>query len=255
MIKYPFYLAYYKYYEYFDYFDYNDKNIYLNTNEYVKTTNLNNKKFCSLINTHDNWSTRTKIYNILNSIQKVDCPSKLFNNMPNNELNKIGNVNFIKKYLFNICPENKITEFSGYITEKIMNASLGGAIPIYCGYLDDYDKKIFNLDRILIFNINDNNSYNNIKNTVIKLMNNKYELNKFYKQTVFLDTAYETIKEMENNVKNIFNDITESYQNMNQLYYPINYNIDYFKIFYIIIIVCCILYIIIYNSKFKKNKK
>ena len=50
-------------------------------NEYVLNNNLKDKKFCSLINTHDNWNTRTPIYNKIKDLGKIDCPSLLYNNL------------------------------------------------------------------------------------------------------------------------------------------------------------------------------
>ena len=34
--------------------------------------------------------------------------------------------------------------YNGYITEKLMDCCLGGAIPIYAGWFDEYDAQIFN---------------------------------------------------------------------------------------------------------------
>ena len=43
------------------------------------------------------------------------------NNCSNKDLNNLGNASYIKKFLFNICSENTLTNVKGYITEKIIN--------------------------------------------------------------------------------------------------------------------------------------
>ena len=190
---------------YMEYFDYKNKNIYNLTNEYVKKCNISDKFFCSLINTHDVKNTRTKIYNYLKKIEYITCPSILFNNTSNKELNKIGNIEYIKKFKFNICAENCITKLEGYITEKLLNCCLGGAIPIYCGWFDEIDEKIFNKNRILFYDPNNDESINNIYNIVKELMIDNNKLNDFYRMDVFNETAYETLQNMHNNLLNKLN--------------------------------------------------
>lgn len=182
-------------------------NTYININKNVFNENLEQKKFCTLINRHDNYNTRTKIYNLLNKIDKIDCPSKLFNNMTNQELNSIGNVKFINKYLFNLCPENAKCEFDGYITEKLMNSCLSGAIPIYFGHFDDLDEKIFNKNRIIFFNPTNDKSIENAVNVIIELVNCKNKMEKFYKQPIYCDEAMDTLKYLEINLTNGFKKI------------------------------------------------
>ena len=190
----------YKFPLYMEYFDYKNKNIYNLTNEYVKNCDINNKDFCSLINTHDIKNTRTKIYNYLKEIEYITCPSILFNNTSNEELNKIGNIEYIKKFKFNICAENCITDLEGYITEKLLNCCLGGAIPIYAGWFDEIDEKIFNKNRILFYDPNNEESINNIYNKVKELMQDNNKLNDFYRMNVFNESAYETCIIIHNNL-------------------------------------------------------
>ena len=176
-----------------------EKNIFSLINNYVNNCNLD-KQFCTLINTHDNWNTRTCIYNKLINIGQITCPSNLLNNCSNEELNNIGNVEYIKKFLFNICSENTLTRVNGYITEKLMNCCLGGAIPIYCGWFDEVDKKIFNKNRILFYEPNNEESLNNVYNIVKELMEDNNKLNDFYRMDVFIENAYETCQNMHNNL-------------------------------------------------------
>ena len=193
--KYPFYLC---------YFNYRDSsNIFKNVNNFVKSYNtydILNKNFVTLINTHDMHNTRTPVYEKLKDIDHIECPSKLLNNCSNEELNKIGNIEYIKKFKYNICSENCITNIGGYITEKLLNCCLAGSIPIYYGSFDDIDEKIFNKDRILFFDGIDEDSLNNIRNKIIYFRDNEEKFINFYKQDVFCENAHLVIDELEKNL-------------------------------------------------------
>lgn len=189
-IKYPLYI---------NHIHHLEKNIYNDINNYVKNCNLD-KIFCTLINTHDNWNTRVPIYNKLKNLGDIICPSNLLNNCSNEELNAIGNIEYIKKFLFNICSENTLTSVNGYITEKLINCCLGGAIPIYCGWFDDIDQKIFNKNRILFYDPTNEESMNNVYNKVKELMEDDNKLNDFYKMDIFMDSAYDICQTIHNNL-------------------------------------------------------
>ena len=203
-----------KYPLYLNYFDYEDANIYSLTNNYFKNIDIKTlitKEFCCLINSHDQGNTRGNIHRLLNLTKVVTCPGKLFNNCSNEELNKIGNINYIKNFVFNICAENFKTQFPGYITEKLLHACLGGAIPIYSGSFDEIDEKIFNKNRIIFYDSYEINSIVNTYNLVKDLYNNPEKLFEFYRQPIFQDSAYETVMNMKKNVENMFDGIIRSF--------------------------------------------
>jgi hypothetical protein len=181
-----------------------NKDTFNNINKYVKNSILD-KKFCCMIASHDMWKTRTSIYEKIKNIDYIACPSKFKNNCSKEELNKTGNVEYIKNFIFNICSENSINNIDGYISEKIMNCCLAGAIPIYCGWLDNIDYQIFNKNRILYYNPNDEKSLVQVYNKVKYLMENKEKLKIFYQQDVFMNSAYSTIQQMKSNLLSIFN--------------------------------------------------
>ena len=187
----------YKYPLYINNFDLS-KRVYDNSSDEILS-----KKFACLINRHDDGNTRTGIYNLLRNIDKISCPGKLFNNCDNSEINRIGNPKYINQFIFNICPENFKTDFEGYITEKILNACLGGAIPIYFGHFDEIDGKIFNKNRIIFFNPFDQNSLEETYNFVKNLWKNSEKLIEFYKQDIFCDTAEDTIRLMKDRIKEV----------------------------------------------------
>jgi hypothetical protein len=164
--------------------------VFNKTNDYVKSCDPTKKQFAALISRHDAGNIRDPIHRILSKLGHIACPGPLFNNCSNEELNRIGNPEYIKRFIFNICPENFGASHPGYITEKLMNACLGGAIPIYYGELDDIDRRIFNADRIVFV---DPSNLISLYNTVKELVNDPVKLADFYSQDVFMPDAYEVM--------------------------------------------------------------
>jgi hypothetical protein len=181
-----------------------DQSTFDNVNEYVKSCDPTNKRFCVLINRHDMGNTRIPIYNLLSKIDNIDCPGKLLNNCSNVELNNIGIPEYVRQYKFTICSENFGEDHPGYITEKILNSCLSGAIPIYYGRLDVEDLKIFNIDRILILNAT---NIHEISDKVEEFMSNPVLFCNFYRQPVFKDSAYNTIVNMNTHIMTHFDHI------------------------------------------------
>jgi hypothetical protein len=195
----------YKYPIYMDVFDLYGLDIYEKMNDYVKTVDIRQKRFCSLISRHDLGNCRIKVYNMLKNYGEIDCPGQLLNNMSNEMLDRIGIPEFIKGYIFNICNENFGESHPGYITEKLMNCCLGGAIPIYYGKLDEIDKQIFNTNRILIIeNIDD---LNELEKTITIFCQNFDILEKFYRQPMFVSTAKDVLVNMKNYPLSMMNNL------------------------------------------------
>jgi len=155
------------------------------------------KKFCALISRHDLNGLRTKIYNDINNIAKVDCPGLLLHN--DSSLKTEYNDNkqlYLQQYKFNICPENSIGE--GYVTEKIFHSLLSGCIPIYNGWSKNPEPGIVNPDIILWYDEFDeqNNEYTLMK--IRKLQENDKFYRSFIGQPFFCDTAVDKIYDMQN---------------------------------------------------------
>ena len=182
-------------------------------NNYVKNIELNDlmiKKYCCLINRHDYGHTRTTIYNKLSELGFIICPSVLFNNYPNEDFEKIGRENFQKEFIFNICPENFVTQLDGYVTEKLFMACCCGNIPIYYGKLDDLDKQIFNLNRIILYDPTNDQSIDQVYTIIKKLLFNFQDLYNYYKQDVFLPSAIEIIKNYKVNLNKRLNEFIKN---------------------------------------------
>jgi hypothetical protein len=199
-IKYPLYLS------------YNfpkDQKTFDKINKFINSTTiyqLLEKQFCSLISKHDKGNTRLLIYNYLKNIEKIVCPSALLNNSSNEELNRLGKINYGKKFIFSICPENFKTPIRGYITEKLYEACMSGCIPIYFGNIEknSEDFKIFNKNRILFYDPSSEESMIIVYKKIKTMMENKEELLSFYTQDIFMSTAYKTSIGMEQNLVKFF---------------------------------------------------
>lgn len=122
-----------------------------------KDYNCDKTKFCAYMYSRSN-EHRIRIFNLLNSYQRVDSLGKCCNNTdisvnnPNTReeysdkqtYNDIA-VELYSKYKFVTAMEN--TMLSGYSTEKLINPLIANSIPIYWG--DSYILKYINIKRII----------------------------------------------------------------------------------------------------------
>lgn len=200
--KYKFPLGFFYFYS----FDRNKLSLLNEANIYVKTCNLPND-FCCLINGHDRNGLRTPPYNLLKQLGHIVCPGRLLNNCSNEELDRMGKIEYLKKFKFNICSENTLN-LDGYITEKLLECCMGGAIPIYAGNFDDIDEKIYNIKRILFYNPHDEKSVMNIFIIIEFLLSDEKIFELFYRQPIFMDSSIKTILELEDSLVNGINQLT-----------------------------------------------
>ena len=99
----------------------------------------------------------------------------------------------MEKFLFNICSEDYGLMTPGYISDKLYRACLTGVIPISSVNLDEYDKKIFNEERIISFDYEET-SLNKLQQYIKKLLVDKTQLLEIYKKNIFNNTAKETFQ-------------------------------------------------------------
>ena len=109
--------------------------------------------FTALLSSHYGYP-RGLLFNLTSTLGRVEAPGKAFHNaewpaaLPNHHLR--GKVEYLGGFRFTICPENSRTRGSGgYNTEKLAQAHLAGAVPIYWG--DAIDAEVFNPARVLVF--------------------------------------------------------------------------------------------------------
>ena len=151
----------------------------------ITQQDINQKKFCCLINSHDNNNTRRPIYNTLSNIGRIDCPGVLMNNCDRKLVGTTSEdkIDFMNLYIFNICSENAPGRL--YLTEKLPQALNSCCIPIYHGDLSDINLKIFNKERMIIVDDFSPNTLLQLKKKINKLFDNKHDLKKFYLKPIF----------------------------------------------------------------------
>lgn len=116
----------------------------------------NRTKFASLVARYDWNGTRSAIYNQLQHIDKIYCPSSVLHNDDSLVTEFDDNKDaYMRQFCFNICPEN--SNSYGYVTEKIFDAIYAGCIPIYWGSYNKPESDILNHDAIIFWNKDDSN--------------------------------------------------------------------------------------------------
>jgi hypothetical protein len=119
----------------------------------------------------------------------VKCPSSVCHNDTGIEARGMTKADYIAQFVFNICPENTITD--GYCTEKLLECVMSGCVPIYWG---DYDNEtLFNQNRMIKAR-NVTSDFPNVVQQVKHLLsNNNDELKQFFEQPLFTDNATHVI--------------------------------------------------------------
>ena len=111
---------------------------------------VSEKRFCSLVASHDKNGNRSRLFSAMNRIDRVDSVGKLLNNSDRLRVEFNDNKQlFLQHYKFNICPEN--TNRKGYVTEKIFEAIQAGTVPVYWGGDLIPEPEILNQDAILFY--------------------------------------------------------------------------------------------------------
>ena len=113
-----------------------------NSSSFEKTKNVVS------VASHDHWGTRTMISQDIERIVRIDHAGKWNNNT--SELHTKYNNNkseYLKRYKFNLCPENVID--TAYVTEKIVDAIKSDCIPLYAGGREYFEPKIINENAII----------------------------------------------------------------------------------------------------------
>lgn len=150
-----------------------------------------------LISRSDFGGLRKRMFKLLEDAGiRLDCPSKVCNNESSIEERGLTKDEYLRKYVFNICPENNAQ--NNYVTEKIFHCCMNGCIPVYFGprnFKNCIETEILNLNRVVIYdasNVDDVvNTCNILKNMCI---NFDTKLVPFFYQPIFKSTATSTIR-------------------------------------------------------------
>jgi glycosyltransferase involved in cell wall biosynthesis len=153
----------------------------------------NKSKFCTLIARHDITNMRKPIYDLVSTIDAVECPSNFLHN--DDSLHKQYNNDkkkYLQQYKFNICPENSINP--GYVSEKPFEALYSGCIPIYTGWNRDFEPGIINPNIVMFFEPDSDNTA--LVQEIKRLHENERLYKAFMAQEYFMDTAVDKIYAM-----------------------------------------------------------
>lgn len=103
---------------------------------------------------------------------------------PKNTSGSEQKIAFLREYKFNVCPENSISLDGGYVTEKLPEALLSGAIPIYWG---DPVPPPINPSRVLRFD----GDMDSLAQRVIRLVQNKSTQESWFREPLLTRNAQE----------------------------------------------------------------
>jgi hypothetical protein len=135
------------------------------------------KDFCGFIHGNPRCKTRNDFFHFLSLYKKVNSYGSLFNNVEKvykNNWFEISQIELYSRNKFGLCFENSRDDSDYYITEKILNVKLSGAIPIYWG--TSKCKEIFEKDSFLFLEDSSDDSFKKLLNQIIELDkdDNKY---------------------------------------------------------------------------------
>ena len=148
--------------------------------------------YCACICSHDNWKTRTMVYNNVKDLFDVKFAGRWNNNT--DELHKDYNndkIEYLKHFCFNICAENMNSP--GYCTEKIFDSFKADAIPLYYGDGNHPCPDVINQNAVICFDPNSNNEES--RNLIKGLISNKKMYCEYISQEKIKSSSAEYIYE------------------------------------------------------------
>ena len=171
-----------------------------------KKVNKTKKKFCAFIVSNFNSYERIDFFKRLSKYKKVDSYGRVFRNCeyPKEIIKKYGggyaiNPIIYKDYKFVICFENSFVD--EYITEKLLNAMLGGAIPIYRGAPNV--GKYFNTKSFINYDDHEK-SYKKMIEKIIELDNDEEKYEQFLKQSWMTKQNIKNVEKKEKELEKFF---------------------------------------------------
>lgn len=184
---------------------------------------LRNKEFfANFICSHESENNiRGDFFKKLCEYKRVESAGTYLNNMPNGEVvNRAGKKEFQSKCKFTLCFES--TKHEGFITEKIADAFLANTIPVYYGSSDVgeiFNKKAF-------IDVSDYATFDDAINKIIELDNDDEKYLEMLRQPILVNLNYfnDVYKNLENFLKNIFDQPIEQAYRRSRVYSPLFYN-------------------------------
>jgi hypothetical protein len=150
--------------------------------------------FASMIASADLYGLRCKLLRAMaeNGI-RVDCPGNVGRNVEPIGRTWADKIEFMRHRAINLCPEN--TYGPGYVTEKLMQCVMAGAIPVYSGDVK-YASSIFDLGRVIAFDMDDPNGEQNVASIVKDLLSDPDRLDAMLNAPAFRPDAERRIRKL-----------------------------------------------------------
>jgi hypothetical protein len=167
----------------------NDIQNWIDEIEIVSSKQLTeNRKFCSLISSHDSKGIRKYCFELISKIGFIESAGSFLKNTDDLKLKfHDDKIKYLRQFKYNITFEN--SNRNGYVTEKIFQSLISGCIPIYYGSHNSPELEILNQTRILFF---DPANPNLLLDAILKL-NNDNDFKSFVSQKVFIENAAKSI--------------------------------------------------------------
>lgn len=164
-------------------------------------------KFASLIARKDSVDgLRGEIFNAVNKIAPVSAAGRLFHN-DDDLWTKYNNckIAYLSDFQFSICPEN--TNNAGYVTEKLFESFLAGAVPIYWGSDNAPEKGLVNENAIIFWDKGGDNA--KALEVIERLYKDKKAYDEFVHQPRFNDAMADFVIARFDELKRRLNEILE----------------------------------------------
>lgn len=159
---------------------------------------IEKNKWVSVVASWDPSGVRAQIADVIGAVKKVDYAGKWRHNDDTLKHDFADNkIEYLKQYVFNICPENSDSE--GYVTEKLFEAIAAGCIPIYWGSNNDPEPGIINKEAILFYEEDNGDA---LQEKVERIVNDESYRKEFMNQPRLLSSAEDRIWAMMSEVYN-----------------------------------------------------
>ena len=160
------------------------------------------KRFCTFMVSNGGQIIRNAFFAKLLQFKHVDSCGRFANNCNNMQIPECDSEEyymFLHNFRFMLCFENSRIDY--YLTEKVVNAYMGGCIPIYWG-APQVD--LLNTDAMLILDGDGSEeSMQKLYDRIVFLENNEEEFKKVYEQPLFKNGVFQeqfTIEHVQKNV-------------------------------------------------------
>lgn len=179
--------------------------------------------FANMIASHEAENgSRGKLLSLLSQYRRVESAGSYLNNMPDGitvSIDDGSKSELQKKCKFTLCSESLTHD--GFITEKIFDAFLADTIPIYSG--SSTISEIINKNAYI--DIRDYETLEEVVERIIELDKDDEKYLEILRQPVFVEEDYieKKVQELEQFVRNIFDQPLEKAYRRSRLYMPLRY--------------------------------